>query len=207
MFAKKDQEVLQAKADAYIDPRYEFCILGACAMTLGCRISQQNKMLMQKHFLHGQMMETTERQLFEALNGPDGYQEGVPYHFEVPEDVEAGHEAEMKAREARAEATGGVVMLNVPAPGGFFGIPPKNKVWRSLMEEGKYGPAGCGGCGADKKEDGTELLRCGKCKKRGYCGVDCQKDHWKLHKKMCTAATGGAKENGKPTVTTMADAA
>lgn len=194
LFAKKEQEMLHPPKHAWL-PDYQFVLLGACAMTLGCRIPPRYKTLMQKHFLHVGILETGERQLFKALNGPDGYKEGVPYEFEVPADVEAAYEAEMQRR----EAAGGFVMMNVPAPHSLFGGPPKNKTLRAAMEEGKFGQASCGGCGADEKEDGGPLLRCAKCKKRGYCSVGCQKEHWKLHKKVCVAVEAdGEKEDATP---------
>ena len=80
-------------------------------------------------------------------------------------------------------------MMNVAAPFGLFPTaPPKNKTLRAAMEEGKYGDGACGGCGAERQNDGEALLQCAKCKKREYCGKECQKEHWKLHKKVCTAA-------------------
>lgn len=195
LFAVKEKEMLKPPKHAWM-PGYAFILLGACAMTLGCRIPERYKLSMRKHFLHVDLMETAERQISKALNGPEGYQDGVPYRFEVPEDVQAAHEAEMEAREARAKATGGFVMMNVPSPGGLFAGPPKNKSLRDAMDEAKFGDAGCGGCGAAEKDDGGDLLRCGKCKKRGYCGAECQKEHWKLHKKFCKSAEGG-KEKAK----------
>lgn len=159
---------------------YTFVLLGACAMSLGCRIPQRFKTQIQKHFLHVGMLECPERQMFQALNGPGSYEEGVPYDFKVPEEVTAAHEADMEAQRAR----GGVVMLNVPAPHGFLTGPPKVKALRTSMDEGQFG-GGCGGCGAQKKTDGETLLRCSKCKRRAYCSVECQEEHWKLHKKIC----------------------
>ena len=42
----------------------------------------------------------------------------------------------------------------------------------------------CASCG--KKEDlFTRLQLCGGCKEVHYCGVGCQKKHWKLHKSEC----------------------
>lgn len=171
---------------------YTFVLLGACAMTLGCSIPPRFKTQIQKHFLHVGMLECPERQMFKALNGPDGYQEGVPYVFKEPADVTAAYKAEMAAK----EASGGIVMMNVPAPFGLFPRPPpKNKTLRTEMDEAKYGAKACGGCGAHEKEDGSTLLRCGKCKKRGYCSVNCQKEHWGLHKKVCKAAPAGGDDN------------
>jgi hypothetical protein len=40
-------------------------------------------------------------------------------------------------------------------------------------------------CGATQKEDGGRLRQCAKCKKQQYCSTECQKDHWKSHKKSC----------------------
>merc|ERR1712098_436129 len=31
----------------------------------------------------------------------------------------------------------------------------------------------------------NQLKTCGRCRKVLYCGADCQKQHWKLHKKEC----------------------
>ncbi|KAF5335963.1 hypothetical protein D9611_006204 [Ephemerocybe angulata] len=40
----------------------------------------------------------------------------------------------------------------------------------------------CGNCG---KRSGGKLRRCTRCGNVKYCGPDCQKQHWKLHKKNC----------------------
>jgi len=50
-------------------------------------------------------------------------------------------------------------------------------------------PLVCAGCGRDKKEDGGELLRCGRCKAELYCSSECQRGLWKVHKKVCFPAT------------------
>lgn len=222
LFAEKEKELIDPPKHAWV-PGYAFIILGACAMTLGCKIPPQYRAQVQKYFLHIGMMECAERQIFKALNGPEGYEEGVPYEFVEPEDVTAAHEAEMAERE-RNTGPGGFVMMNVPSPHGVFAGPPKNQALRTTMvsqrrslssarippscpmtwlifvldlqDEGKFGPSLCGGCGADKTDDGETLLRCGKCKKREYCSVGCQKEHWKFHKYVCKAAEGGKKNSG-----------
>jgi hypothetical protein len=44
------------------------------------------------------------------------------------------------------------------------------------------GPSSCSHCG---KHGGAALLRCSACKQTRYCGAECQKAAWKLHKKTC----------------------
>jgi hypothetical protein len=39
-------------------------------------------------------------------------------------------------------------------------------------------------CGACSKPE-TELSVCGGCEKMRYCGLECQKKHWPIHKKAC----------------------
>eukprot|EP00123_Amoebidium_parasiticum_P015490 comp22999_c0_seq1/m.36633 comp22999_c0_seq1/g.36633 ORF comp22999_c0_seq1/g.36633 comp22999_c0_seq1/m.36633 type:complete len:157 (-) comp22999_c0_seq1:568-1038(-) len=34
-----------------------------------------------------------------------------------------------------------------------------------------------------------ELKRCAGCQKEHYCGFDCQRNHWKVHKKVCQSPT------------------
>ena len=43
--------------------------------------------------------------------------------------------------------------------------------------------ATCDHCG----EANDKLLRCGRCRKARYCGADCQKAHWKEHKRDCVS--------------------
>ncbi|KAG0314173.1 hypothetical protein BGZ99_008304 [Dissophora globulifera] len=49
----------------------------------------------------------------------------------------------------------------------------------------------CGNCGKSSADIGEALKRCAKCKSVQYCSHDCQKAHWKVHKKTCTSATQG----------------
>lgn len=35
----------------------------------------------------------------------------------------------------------------------------------------------------------TAPMRCSRCKKVFYCNQDCQKSHWRLHKKVCGTVT------------------
>lgn len=48
----------------------------------------------------------------------------------------------------------------------------------------------CAGCHKSAEDAGkTSLSRCGRCKNVAYCGIDCQKNDWKLHKKACATLT------------------
>jgi hypothetical protein len=46
-------------------------------------------------------------------------------------------------------------------------------------------PDECGGCGVKHRPKGKNLLTCSKCMKRKYCSTKCQKEQWKIHKKVC----------------------
>ncbi|KAK2022438.1 hypothetical protein LX32DRAFT_602774 [Colletotrichum zoysiae] len=43
----------------------------------------------------------------------------------------------------------------------------------------------CFHCGKVRTDLGKALKNCGRCKKAWYCGVDCQRANWKLHKPEC----------------------
>eukprot|EP00055_Hartaetosiga_balthica_P004381 m.141296 g.141296 ORF g.141296 m.141296 type:complete len:133 (+) comp38269_c0_seq1:96-494(+) len=52
----------------------------------------------------------------------------------------------------------------------------------------------CGWCGGHNSNDdgmnknsssGNKLLRCSRCKTTFYCNKECQKKHWKVHRKVC----------------------
>lgn len=47
-------------------------------------------------------------------------------------------------------------------------------------------PSGCGECGKEGK-GGKALMRCARCYRVEYCSKECQKLHWKVHKRICTA--------------------
>lgn len=60
---------------------------------------------------------------------------------------------------------------------------------QDAMKNGEYQDeiVACGYCGAQDK-NGKALMRCGRCKGASYCGADCQKADWALHKKACKTA-------------------
>jgi hypothetical protein len=49
-------------------------------------------------------------------------------------------------------------------------------------------PNACAACGKEKRDDGSTLLLCARCRTEKYCSTDCQKKRWKAHKKNCEPA-------------------
>ncbi|RPA81098.1 hypothetical protein BJ508DRAFT_362114 [Ascobolus immersus RN42] len=49
----------------------------------------------------------------------------------------------------------------------------------------------CGACGKPEVVAEPELMKCGRCKGIWYCGKECQKGHWKVHKKVCVPGKTG----------------
>jgi hypothetical protein len=51
----------------------------------------------------------------------------------------------------------------------------------------------CAGCGAVRDRDAAHFKRCATCNAVAYCGVACQRAHWKrVHKRECATLAGGA---------------
>ncbi|KAK1985055.1 hypothetical protein LZ30DRAFT_402207 [Colletotrichum cereale] len=48
-----------------------------------------------------------------------------------------------------------------------------------------YREPSCFHCGKVRADLGKTLKECGRCRGAWYCGLDCQKAHWKLHKPFC----------------------
>jgi hypothetical protein len=168
------------------DPRYQLMLIGACAMTLGCRLPIGFRAYLKKMYKSAGLMRDAVKQMETVLkDGPDGFKDGEPYEFDSP----------VPREEDRLYP--GSMLMNVQAP---FGLPPLSgeaiQSIRDKMAESKHGDGACGGCGAKEGKEGTDLLLCSKCKKRSYCSKECQKGHWKLHKKVCKAPEAG-KENPK----------
>ena len=65
--------------------------------------------------------------------------------------------------------------------------------WDAAMDGAKkivvrYGATACANCGV--RESGRKFLRCSACHVAHYCGLECQRAHWKAHKPACQKASG-----------------
>ncbi|PSN67374.1 hypothetical protein BS50DRAFT_553370 [Corynespora cassiicola Philippines] len=167
------------------DPCYVYVLLGACAMTLGCRLSDSYLNLLKKVYTEGGLMPGALRQIRKALFGPNGFKNGEPYDFESKDLIETANSQDERPA---SNGANGFIFMNVPSPGGLFntgmGDSRSSKVIAELRAIHNKANA-CGGCGAKHGDGSQPLLACSNCKHRKYCGVKCQKDHWKIHKKAC----------------------
>ncbi|KAI4644745.1 uncharacterized protein J4E78_009564 [Alternaria triticimaculans] len=168
------------------DPTYVYVLLGACAMTLGCKLPAAYITMLKKVYTEGGLMPAAQGQMKKALFGPNGYKNGVPYDFKSKSITE-----EANARPSEPANGMGFQMMNVPGPGGLFSTGMTDSstslVVKELREQFNK-PDLCGGCGVKARAGGDALLSCAKCKNRKYCSTECQKKHWKVHKKVCELA-------------------
>jgi hypothetical protein len=169
-----------------MQPGYAFVLLGACAMSLGCKLRPRIRQLLKKHFPRVELPPEADEQIEMALIGPKLYKSGEPYHFDSPGLIETMMSAS-KDKNRKPNAMGGFGM-NVPV-GGLFGVPKRQSARKpedvKLVGKGAYGADRCAGCGDKAGEAGSALRACGGCKTTMYCGKECRKQHWKLHKDVC----------------------
>lgn len=291
-------------------PSYQLCLLGACAMTLGARIPEQDRSVMREVYKDVAFMRDAVIQLETALDLDEGYVNGVPWDFgslgvndytaaggAANEDLmfpgtgmanvrapdhkieEVGPQAweslkkeafnrykkhkdemtagqvkitlenlEMSQKEAdekcavdwfikdldyifrrsltyektmtwdKMRAAVPKIMAEMYSDGedksldAIFGksdiLDESQKTSLSELPEDflpkreeEFSNKVCGNCGTEKRNDGSALIFCGKCRKRRYCGKACQKRHWAVHKNHCehyrlqAVAYLGASEN------------
>jgi hypothetical protein len=141
---------------------YDFMLLGACAMSLGCKLPKDFKQLLIKKHCDTRLKRDAFRSMQLALgDGPNRYK-GVPYSFGskgLLEMVNSREDGEDEEDEDDADPFA-IKMKEFPADV-------------------------CGGCGAADRLDGEALLSCNKCKAKKYCSKVCQKAHLKQHKSVC----------------------
>lgn len=178
----------KTKMDAATEPYdlswavYDLVLLGACAMSLGCKIPGDFKALLIKHYRSTDLQRDALMQMQVALgDSPKRYKEGEPYDFGSRGVEETAND---QNKDDHLFPNGkGFQLINVAAPFGMMRnpnqAPPK-----------EFAANVCGGCGAKERGDGDPLLSCGKCKTRRYCGKVCQQAHYKRHKPLCKTPEG-----------------
>lgn len=206
MMAKHRKKAEQNKDDPK-RPTYVCVLLGACAMSLGCKIPEGYLSYLRAVYAHRKrvgLMRDALTQMSKALFGPDGYKnDGTPYDF--------GNKGLQSTI-----ASGGPPLedrylpipewINVPSPAGILAdamitqamlmghFESYHKTLDSLHEKleaakggvvDEYGKEVCGGCGGKEGEGGKALVTCSRCKDRLYCGKACQAKDWPEHKKDC----------------------
>lgn len=172
MINERLQKVKAGKANTYPYPGYELVLLAVCAMEYGCHLSESFLDHLRRNIRSVGLMRDAVKQVDVALNDPvKGYKnDGIKYEL-----------AEFPGFEADQIFPGGM-LINTPAPFGWIpargaqAVQPNSRVFADGL---------CGGCGAHKKEDGGQLMKCANCKDIAYCCKECQKSDWKRHKAVC----------------------
>lgn len=176
--------------DMFRDPCYEYVLLGACAMTLGCQLPNRYLDMLKIVYTEFSVMPDALKQMRKALLGPGAYKNGEPYDFKSKSLIETANSA---PKERADDSNGqGYVMMNVIPPGGLFSTGVGNSAKSAVMKELRdrfHNRNVCASCSARHGKDGSALLRCARCKDRSYCSTDCQKKHWSIHKKVCRQLT------------------
>lgn len=167
------------------DPCYSYVLIGACAMTLGCVLPESYIAMLKIVYTEGGLMPDALKQMRKALFGPDGYKNGEPYDFQSKNLIET---ANSMNDDADSKPNGlGYTGMNVMSPGGIFNTGMGNSTDSLIMKELRnklHTPDQCAAC-SSRDGYGIALLQCAKCKGRRYCSTECQKKHWKIHKKVC----------------------
>ncbi|EME45516.1 hypothetical protein DOTSEDRAFT_128531 [Dothistroma septosporum NZE10] len=165
-------------------PGYHLCILGACTMTLGAVLSNQDKAAIRAVYKNCELMRDAVTQLDAALDLHTGYVNGVPWNF----GVSSIGEIELASKEDLAFPAKGMINVRGPDHGRNLSYDPYTDEMMALRHpDGMWKDHACGECGSSQSGHGQALLKCSKCKKRCYCSKDCQKEHWKNHRGFCRA--------------------
>ena len=111
---------------------------------------------------------------------------------------------------ADAEAEGGIAQQDVEAARAATEADDEGRFEEDLAREnrmlsdaalGKTAGTPCATCGIG----GAKKL-CGRCRQVSYCTQECQKQHWKRHKKQCQAPSAGTKDPEPLSATELASA-
>ncbi|KAI7005501.1 hypothetical protein KC355_g8178, partial [Hortaea werneckii] len=144
LVAKYEKKMQTGDDSDYLPPGYKLCIIGACAMTLGCHLAPSFINLLKRTYPKNLHMPDSNMQMTKALFGPNGYTNGVAYDFVskgLIETMDSGGPPEEDLMYPGSNS------LNVQAP---FGLPPlfgpARKMRSPSYTEPQYPNDVCGGC-------------------------------------------------------------
>ncbi|KPI41932.1 uncharacterized protein AB675_5682 [Cyphellophora attinorum] len=168
--------------------------LVAKAVMVGARIRNKQLEWLKANYKKAGLCKEGIEQMEKAL--ADYPNDGTPYHLIEPDRTD--HDIYHAFEEARAKIMGGNTRLDYPAPRYFeIDVPTQDPLKASKVKERRakgeptWFPGGpvlreCGKCGV-LHHHVEKLSACSACKKILYCGKDCQRAHWKVHKKHCAS--------------------
>ena len=185
MLAGSQKKLKDSYSGEYDSDGYNFILLGACGMSLGCQLSKSTVSLMKKHYNTVGLMRDAKQQVERALDADTGYVNGKPWDFGSLGLKETLERKKFAAKEDRVNDS----HINIQEPGADAPVAPEDgslklreqMVMLNIKEENKYGREECGQCGAKEVSESGKLVQCSKCKMRRYCSAKCAKEHWKYH--------------------------
>jgi len=135
-------------------------------------------------------LERLEKQLtgwslaFDAYGAGDGEEE-KPWHAALTRTAVLREEAgSSKESDEEANKTTAAATNTTAATAAAKGETAAEGTATAATTGTWIGPMICAFCGTHGTE-GTKLLCCSRCKLAHYCSRECQKQHWKGHKKVC----------------------
>jgi hypothetical protein len=153
-------------------PVYEYVLLGACAMTLGCQLPDSYLAMLKLLYTEYMLFRDGREQMKKTLFGPDGFENGVPYGFESKDLVESANAISEEICEHDEDE--------------YTYDKSPSMIIKELRDK-HSNPNACGGCGVKAGNRDTTHFTCDRCNDRMYCSKKCQVDHWRVHKKICKA--------------------
>jgi hypothetical protein len=168
-------------------------ILGACAMSHGCRTLYSApgypvyfktfKDMLTGIFETAPLMDVAKEQMKKALLGPDGFKPGSAIdfvHFARPKDYLPSDDEDSCIGLMIGGSPAGYTPKYKPASGGGQGvIGPCSKGDMNYSDDDEL----CGGC-ENMKHHGKSLM-CARCKDQVYCSKACQRKDFRRHKPVC----------------------
>ena len=175
---------------------YRFNVLAASVMTFGCTLppklretleTQQNPQYQQ--LVKERQSEWTLKPLarVQMKKAIANYKDDEPYDFGNKTHLEHSLTMMFPGKTSRVKNVGATKIVEIQQADGkkpltqVVGPPTDEEMGMVAM----YPNHLCATCGADKKQDGEDLMACARCHDRKYCSKECQRKHWKKHKVIC----------------------